>query len=164
MISIVIPTYNSIAKMDLTLESLRAIPEKVPHEVIFVDDQSKDDTFDRLSAACEENENWKIFRLAENSGSAAKPRNYGLEQATGEFLFFLDSDDILIPSGLENAYLHAIKFESDAVRNSLEVVAPDGTSRMSDSNPRVGQDQGYELTTTCHCQVPKLDLFLPHAP
>ena len=67
MISIVIPTYNSIAKMDLTLESLRAIPEKVPHEVIFVDDQSKDDTFDRLSAACEENENWKIFRLAENS-------------------------------------------------------------------------------------------------
>lgn len=135
MISIVIPTYNSIAKMDLTLESLRAIPEKVPHEVIFVDDQSKDDTFDRLSAACEENENWKIFRLPENSGSAAKPRNYGLEQATGEFLFFLDSDDILIPSGLENAYLHAIKFESDAVRNSLEVVAPDGTSRMSDRIP-----------------------------
>ena len=135
MISIVIPTYNSIAKMDLTLESLRTIPEKVPHEVIFVDDQSKDDTFDRLSAACEENENWKIFRLPENSGSAAKPRNYGLEQATGEFLFFLDSDDILIPSGLENAYLHAIKFESDAVRNSLEVVAPDGTSRMSDRIP-----------------------------
>lgn len=135
MISIVIPTYNSISKMDLTLESLRAIPEKVPHEVVFVDDQSKDETFEILSALCEQNENWKIFRLPENSGSAAKPRNYGLERATGEFLFFLDSDDILIPSGLANAYEHAIKFDSDAVRNSLQVVAPDGTTRMSDRIP-----------------------------
>lgn len=135
MISIVIPTYNSISKMGLTLESLRAIPEKVPHELIFVDDQSKDNTFDVLSAECEQNDNWKIFRLPENSGSAAKPRNYGLERATGEFLFFLDSDDILIPEGLANAYAHAIKFDSDAVRNSLQVVAPDGTTRMSDRVP-----------------------------
>lgn len=135
MISIVIPTYNSISKMDLTLESLRAIPEKVPHEVVFVDDQSKDETFEILSALCEQNENWKIYRLPENSGSAAKPRNYGLERATGEFLFFLDSDDILIPEGLANAYEHAIKFDSDAVRNSLQVVAPDGTTRMSDRIP-----------------------------
>lgn len=135
MISIVIPTYNSISKMDLTLESLRAIPAKVPHEVVFVDDQSKDETFEILSALCEQNENWKIYRLPENSGSAAKPRNYGLERATGEFLFFLDSDDILIPEGLANAYEHAIKFDSDAVRNSLQVVAPDGTTRMSDRIP-----------------------------
>ncbi|MGP5154977.1 glycosyltransferase [Glutamicibacter ardleyensis] len=135
MISIVIPTYNSISKMDLTLESLRAIPEKVPHEVVFVDDQSKDKSFEVLSALCEENENWNIFRLPENSGSAAKPRNYGIERATGEFLFFLDSDDILIPEGLANAYEHAIKFDSDAVRNSLQVVAPDGTTRMSDRIP-----------------------------
>lgn len=135
MISIVIPTYNSISKMNLTLESLRAIPEKVPHEVIFVDDQSRDDTYTVLAAECETNENWTIFRLPENSGSAAKPRNYGLEQAAGEFLFFLDSDDILIPEGLANSYAHAIKFDSDAVRNSLQVVAPDGSTRMSDRIP-----------------------------
>lgn len=135
MISIVIPTYNSISKMDLTLESLRAIPDKVPHEVVFVDDQSKDDTYNALSVLCDENENWSIHRLPENSGSAAKPRNFGLERATGEFLFFLDSDDILIPEGLANAYEHAIKFDRDAVRNSLQVVAPDGTTRMSDRIP-----------------------------
>ncbi|WPR66131.1 glycosyltransferase [Glutamicibacter protophormiae] len=135
MISIVIPTFNSISKMDMTLESLRAIPEKVPHEVIFVDDQSKDGTFDVLASECQSNENWKIYRLPENSGSAAKPRNYGLEVATGEFLFFLDSDDILIPEGLANSYAHAVKFDSDAVRNSLQVVAPDGTTRMSDRVP-----------------------------
>lgn len=135
MISIVIPAYNSISKMDKTLESLRAISEKVPHEVIFVDDQSTDDTFDVLSSECEANESWKIYRLPENSGSAAKPRNYGLERANGEFLFFLDSDDILIPEGLAHSYAHAVKFNSDAVRNSLQVISPDGTTRMSDRVP-----------------------------
>jgi glycosyltransferase involved in cell wall biosynthesis len=135
MISIIIPTYNSITKMDETLASLRAIPNTLPHEVIFVDDQSKDSTHEALSAQCESNENWRLFRLAENSGSAAKPRNYGIEQSTGEYLFFLDSDDILIPAGLANAYEHAVRFNSDAVRNSLQVVAPDGTSRKSDRVP-----------------------------
>lgn len=135
MISIIIPTYNSIAKMDETLASLRAIPNTVPHEVIFVDDQSKDNTYEVLAAQCESESFWKLFRLPENSGSAAKPRNYGIDKAEGEYLFFLDSDDILIPSGLVNAYEHAVRFDSDAVRNSLQVVAPDGKSRKSDRIP-----------------------------
>ncbi|PZP76943.1 MAG: hypothetical protein DI578_19430 [Ectopseudomonas oleovorans] len=70
-LTIAIPTYNSIAKMEETIASLEKVSGFVDCEVIFVDDCSKDDTFARLSEVCEDYEDWKVFKLEKNSGSAA---------------------------------------------------------------------------------------------
>lgn len=136
MISIIIPTYNSIAKMSTTFDSLRALGDVVPHEVIFVDDCSTDGTYETLLEESRDTAPWSVSQLAKNSGSAAAPRNAGISRATGEYLFFLDADDEIISEGLKVAYEFAEKYGSDAVRSTIISVRPDGSEVKVDTVPR----------------------------
>lgn len=135
-LTIAIPTYNSIAKMSETLKSLEKVCGLVNCEVVFVDDCSKDETFNQLADWCDKNENWQVFRLEENSGSAAAPRNFAIERARGEWIYFLDSDDVLEPRGVEDALRTAKNYRYDAVRTSLRVRMGDGTERTGDLIPK----------------------------
>lgn len=136
MISIIIPTYNSIAKMPATLASLRALDGVVPHEVVFIDDCSNDGTYEAVLEESASERSWTVHRLEVNSGSAAAPRNEGIRHASGEYLFFLDSDDEILPDGLKAAYEFAEKYESDAVRSTIVSVRPDGSETKVDAVPR----------------------------
>jgi GT2 family glycosyltransferase len=95
LISVVIPTYNRSAKVCAAVES--ALKQTYPNvEVIVIDDGSTDDTQRRLSAY------GKRIRVEyqANAGPAAA-RNHGIRIAQGEFIAFLDSDDLLLPTFLE---------------------------------------------------------------
>ena len=135
-LSIVIPTYNSIDKMSETLDSLVRTMDLVDGEVVFVDDCSKDDTYDRLVDFAARFSNWKVLKLAQNSGSAAAPRNKGIENASGKWIYFLDSDDVLEPKAIEEALGVAIKYNYDVVRTSLKVRMGDGSVRVGDLIPK----------------------------
>ena len=115
-VSIVIPVYNADRTLDQTFESIdREISEsaEIDWEVIAVDDGSTDSSAGVLDT-------WKsrlplkTFAL-DHTGSPASPRNFGIQKATGEFVFFLDSDDILIPGGLTAATKYAFENLSDVV-------------------------------------------------
>lgn len=134
--TIIIPTYNSIGKMQATISSLELIEESFEHEVIFVDDCSNDETHESLVAIAERHRNWRVLKLDENSGSAARPRNVGIAHAAGDYLFFLDADDEIIASGLKQAVAYAEKFGSDVVRSSILAVGPDGSSKKVDAIPK----------------------------
>ena len=134
-LSIVIPTYNSIDKMSETLDSLVRTMDLVDGEVVFVDDCSKDDTYDRLVDFAARFSNWKVLKLAQNSGSAAAPRNKGIENASGKWIYFLDSDDVLEPKAIEEALDVAIKYNYDVVRTSLKVRMGYGSVRVGDLIP-----------------------------
>lgn len=137
MLSIVVPVYNARNKMHRTLESLRSIREHVPdHEVIFVDDCSNDGSYEYLSAKVKDEPNWYIFRTEHNSGSAAAPRNLGIEHARGEYLFFLDSDDEIICDGFAAAYNFGVSFKSDVVRTTLLLESPDGQETVANRVPQ----------------------------
>ena len=103
-ISVIIPVYNAEKYFPVCLESL-LIQTFTDFEVIVVDDCSTDN-----SVAIAENylerfgERLKIFSLEENTGSGAIPRNVGLEVASGKYIFFVDSDDLLIDVALEELY------------------------------------------------------------
>jgi poly(ribitol-phosphate) beta-N-acetylglucosaminyltransferase len=56
----------------------------------------------------------KTFTL-NHTGSPASPRNFGIQQATSDFVFFLDSDDVLMPGGLRLQLKYAIEMDSDVV-------------------------------------------------
>lgn len=121
-VSIIVPSFNAFYKIGRCLASLRAIEFSVDeYEVIFVDDKSSDGTFELLQKEAKKEINWKVFQLDKNSGSPSKPRNRGLQEAKGEYIFYLDSDDEILQDTLLIHTTHAKKHKACIVRGSLYV-------------------------------------------
>ena len=107
-LSIIIPYFNTqeyIMKLLLQLE--KQINDRV--EVIVVDDHSD------IALPVNYNPKWlKKIRLEENSGTASKPRNVGLDNAKGEYIAFIDSDDNVTDDYIERI-LNIIKKNPDII-------------------------------------------------
>lgn len=96
LVSVVIPTFNSEQYIS---ECIDSVLDQTHHnlEIIIVDDGSTDNTVNIVSDY--KSDKIKFFSQI-NSGSAAA-RNYGVLQATGIWLAFIDSDDIWLPEKLQ---------------------------------------------------------------
>ena len=96
-VSIIIPTYN---RANYLLEALDSIFQQTfkDYEIIIIDDGSTDDTQKTLRKAIEAGKVHYVFQ--ENQGESAA-RNHGIRLAGGEYIAFLDSDDLFTPSKLE---------------------------------------------------------------
>ena len=89
-VSILIPAYNAERFVGAALQS--ALDQSWPNtEIILVDDGSKDQTF----AVAKQYESAKIKILRQENRGAAAARNVALHQAQGDFLQYLDADDLL---------------------------------------------------------------------
>ncbi len=89
--SVIIPTYNRVKYIAATLASVQA-QEFTDFEVIVVDDGSTDGTLEILDA----HKSWLTVLQQKNAGPGVA-RNVGSKHAKGEYLAFLDSDDIWFP-------------------------------------------------------------------
>ncbi len=94
-VSVCIPTYNRKDYLKETLESVFAQTYK-DYEVVIVDDGSTDGTDEMIKQA---GYNVRYF-WQENAGDAAA-RNRLVELAQGQYISFLDSDDLLVPDAIE---------------------------------------------------------------
>ncbi len=94
-VSVIIPTYNRAAYIVAALHSVfdQTFSD---YEVIIVDDGSTDETESLLASFLDR---VRYFRLP-HCGLSAAVRNHGLTHATGEFIAFLDSDDLFRPNKL----------------------------------------------------------------
>lgn len=93
-VSIVIPTYNSESIIEELIQDLdRQKYQNI--EVIFVDDQSTDNTLAVLQNLLESHPKF-IVRSINHAGQSAA-RNYGIDIATGDYVMFIDSDDRIHP-------------------------------------------------------------------
>lgn len=93
LVSVIIPVHNGEHYIDDALRSL--VGQAYPNlEIIVVDDGSTDRTFDRAAAYAPK---VRCVRHASRSGSASAPRNTGVRESRGEYVAFLDADDILLP-------------------------------------------------------------------
>lgn len=91
-VSVIIPAYN--CKDTIKRAVLSALSQTVSDlEVIAIDDGSTDGTYDLLTSLAKEDERLKVIRK-ENSGPA-DTRNLGIDNAKGEYIAFLDSDDYI---------------------------------------------------------------------
>lgn len=94
-VSVIIPVYNCEKFIAETVASVREQSiEKGRCEIIAVDDGSSDSSLAILTDLAKEHEDLRVFTMP-NSGSAASPRNRGIDEAAGRYLFFLDADDKL---------------------------------------------------------------------
>jgi len=94
-VSVVVPTYNSAVFLGETVESILAQSYQ-DFEVIIVDDGSTDDTVTVLAPYI----NRISYHYQENQGESVA-RNRAIQLAQGEYIAFLDSDDLWLPSKLE---------------------------------------------------------------
>jgi glycosyltransferase involved in cell wall biosynthesis len=104
-VDIIIPVYNRPAMVAEAIDSALVAAADVPIEIIVVDDASTDGTWDRLRQYSDPR--IRCFRVDANGGQSAA-RNFGLDRARGEYIKFLDSDDVLVPGHLA-AEVHALQ-------------------------------------------------------
>ncbi len=94
-VSVVIPTYNCSAYLAEAIESVLE-QTRLPDEIIVVDDGSTDDT-----VACLEAFGDRITVFRQEHLGAAAARNHGIEEASGDWVAFLDADDLWVAEKLE---------------------------------------------------------------
>jgi len=125
-LSIIIPAYNAAEFIEATIQSALAVVPRVL-EVIVIDDGSTDGT----RAICSSFGGAIRYRRVENGG-VSRARNIGAEMALGEWLLFLDADDLLLPDAVESL-LESAQRQSASVAYGqvIERSAPGGKDRIN---------------------------------
>lgn len=98
-ISVVVPAFMSASYLMPTLESVAAQTAQ-PREIIIVDDGSSDGTADTAEAFARSHHGCPVRVLREPHRGPGAARNAGVRAATGEWIAFLDSDDLWRPEKL----------------------------------------------------------------
>lgn len=99
LISVIMPIYNSQAYLEQAIRSV--IDQEYTHwELLLVDDCSTDAGWQMVRQKFSDNKRIRLYQLPHNSGGPAGPRNFGLQHSTGEYVAFLDADDIWHPAKL----------------------------------------------------------------
>lgn len=96
--SVVIPTFNRVHLVNRAVESVLS-QTFTDYECIVIDDGSTDETSQVLSPHSK-----TIRYIYTQHGGVSKARNVGIQNAHGEWIAFLDSDDVWLPSKLEMQY------------------------------------------------------------
>jgi len=122
LVSVIIPTYKRALKCKAAVESV--LSQTHAHvEVVVVDDGSKDNTREVISGLDK-----RIKYVHKTNAGVTAARNTGLEAATGDYVAFLDDDDIWFPWKLEAQLSVLRKYPKvGMVWTDMRAVSPDGT-------------------------------------
>lgn len=109
-VSIIIPVYNAEAYLGDALDSvLKQSLHEI--EIICVDDGSEDRSPEILREYADKDD--RLILLHQENKGAGTARNLGLQAAKGEYLLFLDADDLFKPELAEHSYLRAKEQNAD---------------------------------------------------
>lgn len=111
-ISVVVPVYNDESYLNQCLDSILSQTFK-DFELILVNDGSTDFSFKICEEYAEKDNRIRLFSQ-ENKGLSAS-RNIGIENAVGEFITFIDSDDYIHPDCLKKLYNVVQDYQADIV-------------------------------------------------
>lgn len=130
-VSIIVPVYNVEQYLPECLESIFA-QEYESMEILCVEDCSEDGSLEILKKYAQKDHRVRIIRHNQNRGLSAA-RNTGLENATGKYVLFVDSDDFLEKNAIQLLYHEAEQKKTDIVyfdyikfcdESSVDIVAP----------------------------------------
>lgn len=123
-VSVIIPVYNAAKFISEALESVFAQTYK-NIEIVLVDDQSKDNSADIIKEYMKNHHNIIYYLQPINQGAGAA-RNKALELAAGEYVAFLDSDDIWMPTKIERQINLMKEKNSPFSYAAIEMIDEDG--------------------------------------
>ncbi len=140
-VSIVIAAYNVEKYIEDTLNSmLRQTLKDI--EIVVVDDCSTDGTSAIIDRMAKNDARIKIVRHSENK-SALIARKTGFAHSTGEYIMFLDGDDMYAPDACKTAYIEAKKRKTDVLQYGFYLFDEDGF--LNDDDPLVISLNEYML-------------------
>ena len=130
-VSIIVPVYNVSEYIERCWDSIRNQTYK-NIEALFVDDCGTDDSVAKLEGclAVSDAVEARILHHAKNRGLSAA-RNTGLEAATGDYVYFLDSDDDITEDCIESLVAPLSEKQYDFVVGDYSVVGDGGYSPLS---------------------------------
>lgn len=133
-VSVIIPVYNAENFLKRCLDSV-CNQTLSDIEIICINDCSTDKSVEILKQY-----NVKIINLEENKG-AAYARNIGIEQACGEYLGFVDSDDYIAPDFYEILYRNSSK--ADIVKGNILDAETNSITPFYDMNNKIAENKAY---------------------
>jgi len=137
MVSIVTPCYNASSYIAQTIQSVLSQTYS-NWEMLIVDDCSTDDSNRIINKYVKQDNRIKYYKTSIPSGSPVLPRNIAIENAKGKYIAFLDSDDVWLPTKLEEqlkmfddekvaiVYSNYEKINESGERNNRIIKAPAG--------------------------------------
>lgn len=125
LVSIITPTYNSQDFIQQTIDSV--VNQTYNNwELILIDDASTDKTVDIANKNIKDNPKIILIKNSINQG-AGITRNIGIERAKGEFIAFLDADDLWKPEKLKSQIDFMIKNNVDVCFSSYDLINEKGS-------------------------------------
>lgn len=131
IISIIIPVYNVERFLRICLDSILA-QAFTDWEAIIVDDGGKDRSGEICDEYCKKDERFRVFHR-ENHGVSAS-RNFGIKQARGAYLCFVDSDDYIHQHMLEILFQSINNSNYDVIMSHEEDVYDTDSSRATEKH------------------------------
>jgi teichuronic acid biosynthesis glycosyltransferase TuaG len=168
MISIITATYNSSQEILATYHSICAQTNS-EWEWLITDDCSSDNTFEIITKLSEQDNRVLVFKNEHNSGAAVS-RNKSISNATGDFIAFIDSDDLWFPDKLQRQLDFMgenINFSFTAYELISEVGEPLNQTVDANQNGAFDYEDMLRKKATLGCSTVMIrreafkDLFMP---
>lgn len=131
-ISVIVPVYNRENFIDNCINSVLH-QDGVAVELILIDDGSKDRSLEICRTYEEKYDNVKVIH--QDNAGISHARNIGLDNATGDYICFLDDDDIMTPCGLKSMLEAMKKYDVDFVAGNFERVGENGEFHSPSNMP-----------------------------
>lgn len=145
-VSVIIPVYNAEKFISEALDSVFAQTYK-DIEIVLVDDRSRDNSADIIKEYMKNNQNIIYYLQPTNQGAGAA-RNKALELATGEYVAFLDSDDIWMPTKIKKQINLMSETNTPFSYAAIEMIDEAGKLLKSKRNIKETCDYKYLLHNT----------------
>ena len=121
LISIIIPNYNGEKYILRCLDSI--VKQKYKNiEIIIVDDGSTDNSVNMIKKYKEDNNLKNMSLICQNNLNAAIARNEGIKNATGDYVIFIDSDDILKENILNDIFMNIVNKSYDLIIGNYDII------------------------------------------
>ena len=160
-ISIIIPVYNAEKTLQKAVDSLFSQNwngdfEK-DIEIILIDDNSSDNSLKIIEKLYEKHDNINYHSFKDNSGFGGRGRNKGLEMSQGEYVIFMDNDDIYLQDSIQTLYDSILETKSDIIFANYEtdflakqrLYCPEKYNKNMTINPTENQRIFDIVSTTC---------------
>ena len=138
-LSIVVPMYNSEKYIGKCLESL--VSQEISnqeYEIIVINDGSTDGSKDIVKNYINKYKNIRIISV--ENGGQSKARNIGIDNAKGEYIFFVDSDDYISKNSLKRLLDRSIEYKLDMMFFDLKQVDDE-----NEVDCKYNMDNGLEI-------------------